>query len=316
MAWQQLAHATVLKTLDTIVLRTVDEVGTDCVVKLYRTHRAARLKPLAGIARYLEAVQKQYPRLRLQTLLHPKPQQVDYGLLIGQSSDPRLLVAYRWIAGKPPQRITAKLCHQMGQTMGMLHHVSETFSEQLALTHIGHRLLSGILVMVTSRPAFAEVPPLQQRLFAQNMLALIEHMASVEDEPGEYGIIHSDLHLGNWLRHNNQLAPIDFDEAAYGHYLTDLAVVLLEIETDAPLSHRASLQQQVLNGYQAYRKLGKHQLEELEFKKLTAWALYLNWAFGAQHEEIFAQKNKKNRALLAIQKIAENPLVKKLGKRI
>ncbi len=316
MVWPQLAHATVLKTFDTIVLRTVDGSGADCVVKLYRPHRAAELERLTGIGRYLNTVQAHYPQLQLQTLLYQHPQLVDYGLLKGGESDPRLLVAYPWIKGMPPQRKTAALLEQIGQVLGMLHNVSEVFAEKPPLLHLDHHFFESVLVLVASHPAFSEVPTAQQEAFRQNMGALVEHMAGADYSSAAYGIIHSDLHFANWLRHHRKLTPIDFDEAAYGHYLTDLAVVLMEIETNLPPARWATCQQNLLDGYQKHRKLRENQLNDIELNKLTVSALYLNWAFGMQSADIFAQKSKKNLALAAIERIAESNLAKKLGKRI
>jgi Ser/Thr protein kinase RdoA (MazF antagonist) len=314
MAWEQLANATVLKTLDTIVLRTVDEHGQNCVAKLYQPQRKAELERLGSVGRYLKAVEEQYPQLRLQTLLQAQPQAVDYGLLCGEASNPRLLIAYRWINGQRPKRKTPALCFRMGAVLGMLHNVSETFSEKPILTHINAQLLEGIRVLVESHAAFSEVPMERRQKFGQHMGQLAQWVGKFGEARHRYGLIHSDLHFGNWLRERNRLTPIDFDETAYGHYYTDLAVVLTEIETDVPEAYQKSCTEKLLEGYQLHRNLEKNAENYLEIFKSVSWALYLNWAFGPQHEEILAQKNKKYWAYHCIEKIAENFFAKKLGK--
>lgn len=41
-----------------------------------------------------------------------------------------------------------------------------------------------------------------------------------------YGLIHSDLHLGNVLFAADRVNVIDFDDCGFGHYLNDLAITL------------------------------------------------------------------------------------------
>ena len=44
--------------------------------------------------------------------------------------------------------------------------------------------------------------------------------------PGEFGMIHSDLHLGNLMADGDSLTMIDFDDAGFGWFAHELAVAL------------------------------------------------------------------------------------------
>jgi Ser/Thr protein kinase RdoA (MazF antagonist) len=62
-----------------------------------------------------------------------------------------------------------------------------------------------------------------------------------------YGLVHADLHLGNLLDHRGEARPLDFDDAAWGHYALDLAVAVDSVPEP--------LQPLLLGGYQTVRPL-------------------------------------------------------------
>jgi Ser/Thr protein kinase RdoA (MazF antagonist) len=48
--------------------------------------------------------------------------------------------------------------------------------------------------------------------------------------PDLYGLIHADLHQGNYLFHGDEVRVIDFDDCGWGHFAHDLAVTVSELE--------------------------------------------------------------------------------------
>lgn len=67
-----------------------------------------------------------------------------------------------------------------------------------------------------------------------------------------FGIVHRDLHLNNFLFHNEKAYVIDFEVCGWGYYLFDLTVTLSSLK-----SHGAPLQAAFLEGYQRERPLTK-----------------------------------------------------------
>ena len=49
---------------------------------------------------------------------------------------------------------------------------------------------------------------------------LIETLGQTQDV---WELIHADLHESNYLLHNEELRPIDFDRCGFGYYLYDVA---------------------------------------------------------------------------------------------
>ena len=89
-------------------------------------------------------------------------------------------------------------------------------------------------------------------------------LARLGQDPAGYGLIHADLHLGNVLDHYGQARPIDFDDAAWGHYAVDLAI--------AADSVPEALRPVLLGGYQTVGPLppgyDEHQATLLAARRL------------------------------------------------
>jgi Ser/Thr protein kinase RdoA (MazF antagonist) len=75
-------------------------------------------------------------------------------------------------------------------------------------------------------------------------------LAGLPRDPEVFGMIHADLHHGNLLIDAGALTVIDFDDAAFGWYLYDLAVALTQYQKRDDL---AELQGALLAGYRARR---------------------------------------------------------------
>ena len=71
-----------------------------------------------------------------------------------------------------------------------------------------------------------------------------------------WGLIHADLHEGNYLLHNEEFRPIDFARCGFGYYLYDVASSLQYL--------LSTVRPSFFEGYQAIRKLPKHYLQITE----------------------------------------------------
>ena len=76
---------------------------------------------------------------------------------------------------------------------------------------------------------FWEVPELsepQRELFSQCRTALQVELAALPTTSDRFGLIHSDLHLGNLMADGDELTVIDFDDAGFGWFAHEIAVAL------------------------------------------------------------------------------------------
>ena len=67
-----------------------------------------------------------------------------------------------------------------------------------------------------------------------------------------FSLIHADLHPGNVLVGPDRLTVIDFDDAAFGWHVYDIAVALKYYQTEPGFD---ALQAALLKGYRAVRPL-------------------------------------------------------------
>jgi Ser/Thr protein kinase RdoA (MazF antagonist) len=116
--------------------------------------------------------------------------------------------------------------------------------------------------------------PGEQALMAAARVKLHALLAALPRDPQHWGMIHADLHHGNLLIHGEALSVIDFDDAAWGWYLYDLAVALVHHQRRADFYElRAAL----LAGYRAHRPLSAEEEALLPLFLLARRLAVIGW---------------------------------------
>ncbi len=115
------------------------------------------------------------------------------------------------------------------------------------------RLLRGVDLGIFSEEVYWTL-----RSTARSILEVIGRLGF---DSAEWGMIHADLHMGNFLVSGQEVIPIDFSFCGFGHYLYDLSVCLA-----GGLSPQ--LRQAFLRGYRGVR-----HLPETSFRAVEAYAL-------------------------------------------
>ena len=88
-----------------------------------------------------------------------------------------------------------------------------------------------------------------------------ETQRTVGQGPETFGLIHGDLHQGNYLFHADQVRAIDFDDCGYGYYLYDMAVTLSEVNWR---KNTPALRRSFLAGYRSVRDLSPEHEQYLD----------------------------------------------------
>lgn len=120
----------------------------------------------------------------------------------------------------------------------------------------------------------AALSPGEQALMAAARARLHAALAALPRDPGHWGMIHADLHHGNLLIDGEALAVIDFDDAAFGWYLYDLAVALTHHQS---LANFAELQGALMAGYRARRPLSDEDEARLPMFLLVRRLAVIGW---------------------------------------
>ena len=111
---------------------------------------------------------------------------------------------------------------------------------------------------------------LLQRTRQQLHIALGRHGM----DPSTFSLIHADLNPDNLVFDNGNLAMIDFDDAAYGWHMYDIASALFE-ERNHP--DFASLRASLFDGYQEHRPLGEREVHTLDLFLLIRGLALIGW---------------------------------------
>ena len=120
---------------------------------------------------------------------------------------------------------------------------------------------------------------------------LMEWMRALPQENHCYGLVHCDLHRGNFFVENGEITAFDFDDACYQWFSYDIVAPINSInknlfEGTNTLSKEKALES-FLNGYRRENNLEQIWLERIEvFDKYRA-ALIYHWAKTCIKEKVF-----------------------------
>ena len=114
----------------------------------------------------------------------------------------------------------------------------------------------------------------QRSLFARCRDALTSAFDQMSISADSYGLIHSDLHLGNLMADGPSLTVIDFDDAGYGWFAHELAVALHPV-LDEPweVDARAAL----LDGYRHVHPLSSEEETNIDTFLTMRSLMIIGW---------------------------------------
>lgn len=165
----------------------------------------------------------------------------------------------RWIDGYTSDiQRTPQQAHQLGLLIAQLHHHSsqwklpENFVRPIFDENHLHKALSALYPAVSHGLMSAEHYGMFTAV-AQKIESRIKTLGRTQDM---WGLIHADLHGGNYLFHNEQIRPIDFARCGFGYYLYDIAESIQYLSPQVRPSF--------FQGYQTIRNLPENYLQITE----------------------------------------------------
>jgi Ser/Thr protein kinase RdoA (MazF antagonist) len=158
------------------------------------------------------------------------------------------------------------------------------------------RLLRGVDLGVFSEEVYWSLRAVSQ--------AILNEIEILPDGPEHWGMIHGDLHVGNFLVADSEpvIIPIDFSFCGFGHYLFDISVCLAG-------GLKASLAPAFLSGYRRVRSLPDDDLRAVEAYALTGRLSYYAYQIDNPAEQAWLRRR--------IPEVAENQVARFMrGQRI
>jgi Ser/Thr protein kinase RdoA (MazF antagonist) len=180
--------------------------------------------------------------------------------------------------GRAPDELTAATARRLGQLVGRLHVVGarRPGADRPRLTGAGYVLPE--LVHVERSPLVPE------RLRAR-WLAAARGLAGAADRllAGVPVLrLHGDLHLGNVLERDGELALVDFDDCRIGPAVQDLWLALPGRDRESE-----ALRAELLAGYETFRDFDHGELALVEALRGLRLAHYAAWVARRWHDPVF-----------------------------
>jgi Ser/Thr protein kinase RdoA (MazF antagonist) len=107
--------------------------------------------------------------------------------------------------------------------------------------------------------------------------ALRQSETAIGKDATRYGLIHADPSFGNILFDGEEASLIDFDDCGYGHYVSDLAVVLAGAWGKTSFAENRTA---LLESYRQVREISKNELAALPSAMAARAASLIFWAVG------------------------------------
>jgi Ser/Thr protein kinase RdoA (MazF antagonist) len=159
-------------------------------------------------------------------------------------------IAFGWVQGRHCEaRPSRRLVADLGRVLAVLHAHARRFRPPPGFTRptLDIHYLTWTDTWHAAQLARRPLDPAIQRLLGKVTTRVQAALAQLGTSPAVHGLVHADLHLGNVLDHHGQARPLDFDDAAWGHYVLDLAITVDSVPEP--------LHPVLLDGYQTVRPL-------------------------------------------------------------
>jgi amicoumacin kinase len=165
---------------------------------------------------------------------------------------------------------------EWGRLSGRLHRLSERYQP-----HPDRRRLPWDAIDLLD---FSTLVPPEQKLVHQRCAETLFRLRSLPKDPFCYGLVHGDLHHGNFLVDGEKLTLFDFDAASYFWYAGEMCVSLgncLPMPRNQVAKRRAYALHYLhhfLQGYRQERSLDEFWLAQiplfLKYGELTTYSYY------------------------------------------
>jgi Ser/Thr protein kinase RdoA (MazF antagonist) len=205
------------------------------------------------------------------------------GRLLERAPEGYLLAAFEKARGilaeaLPQEQWRAALVRSLGRAVGKVHALAKGYALYTSMAAI-------------RRPHWDEIgncfnPEMRggasEALITERRARLVAHLSTLPKTRDSYGLIHADLHFGNFFvdPDENTVTLFDFDDCAYGWYVMDIAMTLF----DALVLHEGADKeafaawylQHYLEGYLVETGLDAFWFDQLpHFLKLAEIGVYL-----------------------------------------
>lgn len=214
----------------------------------------------------------------------------------------RLGCLFEWVAGEPARgSLTPAVMRGIGQAVAGLHSMAREAGGPFEAGDFrsgyqyGSRLAASHLEWIETRRA--EIGEETASLLSAAVAWLLAALARMGESPDKYGLIHADLHFGNFLVYGGRVSVIDFDQLGWGHYAYDLAVLQVELRNE--VEECAALWEDLVAGYRQVAPLPYAAEGELAALTVAVDLAFLDWVYNSPSPAVRRQMGPRVAGTLA-----------------
>jgi Ser/Thr protein kinase RdoA (MazF antagonist) len=190
---------------------------------------------------------------------------------------------------RQPEEFSAELLRDWGALLGKMHRLTKKYRPKNALQRKPWQEDAGFLLISRN---IAPTDDIAYRRFIECK----EWIASLDKNTETYGLIHCDLHHGNFFVHKGTLTAFDFDDSAYHYFVYDFSAIMCGLiafyeRQSAVFDYRATLDC-LLQGYERENLLAPIWQERIPMFIEWRWVVLYHWLSARLKTEHFSTEKK------------------------
>jgi len=187
------------------------------------------------------------------------------------------VTAYEKAKGNRPSKenIKDEFSFEYGRAIGKLHQLTKEYKVAEGI-HKRYEWYEDILF--TNGTSFL---PKEDKYIIEKYDELIAYLKKLPTDVNSYGLIHTDIHFGNFFVDDDKITIFDFDDCSYKWFISDIAIAIFYLtafgmDSDKRNSFAKEFLSSFMKGYNVENKLDEFWLKELKnFIKLREFTIYM-----------------------------------------
>jgi len=182
---------------------------------------------------------------------------------------------YHKVPGTRPTRdsLTDRFFINYGKTIGRFHQLTKTYQAKETKRYQWYE-----------DPLFINAHKYLDKndaIIHGKFMSLINKIKQYSTNSNNYGLIHTDIHMGNFFVKDDELCVFDFDDTSYMYFISDIAIALFYYvqgiqDTDKRNETADKFMSLFMEGYKSENHLNKEDfLTITDFLKLREMVLYI-----------------------------------------
>lgn len=187
-----------------------------------------------------------------------------------------IICAFTKAEGEVPSRQNAndRMFYNYGKTIALFHKLTKDYRESEG---IQKRFSWDQDLIILNADKYL---PKEDRVILDRLNETITAIKSIEKNRDNYGLIHTDVHMGNFFVRDDELIVFDFDDSCYHYFISDIAIALFYlifmVKEEEQFAWVERFLPLFLKGYFEGNKLSKDDFMKIPlFLKLREIILYI-----------------------------------------